>query len=366
MNKREVDLLFDYVKKRHDEVGLDWKTFDGSNFDNTLTYLENKKIISDRLDSILPKVIPKLKRDADTPKELIKSMQDEEFRRIEAQAKLKFEEQLEKISNTPSSVLLDELYFVPRQFIDMVIEKKSKGLLLYGEAGLGKSFNVKKRLIEHNLKEGIDFVLISGHITTLSLYKKLYYNQDKLIILDDINILESKINLNMLKASLGDGIVEYSSSALKDMPNQFQFNGRMIILLNDKPKNNEHLKAVESRILVYHLEMDYQTKMSVLFDIVKAEYDGMKLEERQMIVKWVKENTSEATKNLSIRLLFTLFEFFKHNKERWVVLAQSIIQNDEYTTLIIQNVGEKEFCQRTGLSRATYFNYKAQTFKRKV
>lgn len=245
----------------------------------------------------------------------------------------------------------------------MVLEKKSRGLLLYGDAGWGKSFSVKKALKDENLKEGIDFNFVCGHITPLAFYKKLYNNKDKLIILDDINILESKINLNMLKATLSDGLVEYSSSALKDTPNQFVFTGQIIILMNDKPKNNENLKAVESRILTYHLELEYKTKMSILYDIAKIEYrnaDYISLQERQEVARWIKDNTNQATRNLSIRLLFMCFEFYKFDKVRWTELANAYIQNDEYVTLIIQGCSKNDWIEQTGLSVRSYQNYKRE------
>jgi hypothetical protein len=152
--------------------------------------------------------------------------------------------------------------------------------------------------------------------------------------------------------------VEYSSSVLKDVPNQFVFTGQIIILLNDKPKNNEHLKAVENRILTYHLEMDYQTKMSILYDIAKIDYPEINLQERQDIAKWIKDNTNESTKNLSIRLLFMCFEFYKFDKVNWETLASSYIQNDEYTSLLIQGVSKEQWKAETGLGERSYQVYK--------
>lgn len=362
MNEKEIKLLQGYVKKRYDEVGMDYMTF-SEDVDTLLSYQENKRIIDEKLQTLLPQNLKNLKNDIMESVNAIKEAEKLEIKKIEEQAKLQFEEQLEKIAKTPNSVLLNELYYVPRQYIKMVLEKRSKGLLLYGEAGLGKTFNVKKELIEHNLKEGVDFTFICGHITTMSFYKKLYYNRDKIVILDDINILESKINLNMLKATLQDGMVEYTSSALKDVPNQFIFTGQIIILLNDKPKNNEHLKAVESRILTYHLEMDYKRKMSILYDIAKVEYKGISLEQRQKLVEWIKNNTSEATKNLSIRLLFMVFEFYKFDPEKWETLGKSYIQNDEYATLIIQGISGKDWEEKTGLSARTMRRYKKEMGK---
>jgi len=261
----------------------------------------------------------------------------DKIKEIEEESKIIFEKQLDKIAYTSNSVLLDKIYLVPREYIRMVINKKVKGLLLWGECGNGKTFQVKKAIKEYKLKEGIDYNFITGHITPLQFYKKLYENRNSLIIIDDISIFDSKININMLKASLNDNcqLVEYNSSLLKDFPNSFIFNGRIIILLNEKLSNNEDLKAVESRILTYNLKMDYKTKINIINDIAKEEYDGLNLNERLEIVEWIEENSDESTKNLSIRLLFMCFEFYKWNKELWKELAGNYVRKDEYVSLII-------------------------------
>lgn len=256
VDKKEIEILKEYVKGRFDELHKDYQEFDTNAFiDSSLTYKENLLILTEKLNLFLQKEIPKTKAEC-YDKSQEEFMLKKEIEKVETQAKLLFEEQLNKIANTPTSVLLDKIYLIPKEYIKMVVNKKSKGLLLWGSAGLGKSFSVKRIIKESNLKEGEEYVFISGHITPMQFYKKLYENKDTLVCLDDINILESKINLNMLKACLSDNCsrVEYESSSLKDIPSSFVFTGRVIILLNEKPKNDENLKAVESRILTYHLE----------------------------------------------------------------------------------------------------------------
>jgi len=347
--------LENYIKKRFDEVEMDYKTFDAkAEIDSDLSYAENKAIIEKKLNKILPKIPPKLKKDALIPKEQMEQIYIMETQRAEQQAKLEFEKVLEVIANTPTTFLQEKLYFVPQEYIKMVVHKRVKGLLLYGEPGLGKSFNVKKIL--STMKNEKDYVIISGHITPMQFYKKLCSHQDKLIVLDDVNILESTINLNILKSALDTGLVEYSSSVLKDFPSQFIFTGEIIILMNDEPKNNEHLKALESRILTYKMEMDYKTKISILYDIAKHSKD-LTESERGDIVEWIKDNTSEATKNLSIRLLNICMEFYKWNKDKWKDLAKSYIKTDEIVNLIVTGISSQEFIEQTGLSRRTYFNY---------
>jgi len=276
-------------------------------------------------------------------------------------AKEIWEKELQKIINTKSSETLERLYFIPNQYIEMVITGKRNGLFLYGDGGWGKSYNVKRKLALHKLEDGKDYVFICGHITPAQFYMNLYYARDKIVVFDDVNILESKTNLNMLKACLNENShnrVEYHTTSKllqkSNIPSSFFFNGRVIILLNEQPKKNNNLYAVETRILHHHLQFNYKDKISILFDIAKLDYEGISLEDRLLVANWIKQNTNEATENLSIRLLFMCFEFFKFNKERWTDLARNYVRNDEYMTLLIQGL-EKDWCEATGKSRESYF-----------
>jgi hypothetical protein len=151
-----------------------------------------------------------------------------------AEMNVEFEQEIEKIINTKTSEELEKLYFKPNEYIKMVVEGVEKGLLLYGESSLGKTYRVKKVLTELGKKEGTDYFIISGHITPLQFYCKMCMAKDKLICFDDVNILESKINLNMLKAALNEnshGRVEYHTTRTmpEGIPESFIFTGKVII-----------------------------------------------------------------------------------------------------------------------------------------
>jgi hypothetical protein len=363
MNAKEVKILQDYVKKRYDDVSLDFKTFN-ADIDTDLTYAENKTIVDKHLELVLPKKIEKPNVSAyKQQQEEAERLQQEEFKKQEAQARAKIEADMERIITQKTTEEMEKLYFKPTEYIKMVASGKEKGLLLYGVSSMGKTYRVRRVLAEQGKKEGTDYFIISGHITPLQFYCKLFYAKDKIVVFDDVNILESKINLNMLKASLNEnayGRVEYATSKkMPDgVPSSFIFTGQVIILLNDKPKNSEHLKAVESRIISYHLEFNYDEIIRIITDIAKERIDGTTQEERFEVVKWIKDNTSKATKNLNLRLYQHAIRFYLWNKECWKELASSYIQNDEYTTYIIQGLGEKEWCEKTGLGRSSYFVYK--------
>lgn len=285
----------------------------------------------------------------------------EKLRKFEEKAEQEFKKVLDNIKADETTEFLEDIYFIPNHYVGMVANGNINGFFLYGEAGLGKSYLVRKRLKQ--LKK--DFKVLSGHITPLQLYHFLFLNSSEIIVLDDINILENETNLNMLKAVLGEERVvsyETTSSKLK-VPNKFVFEGRLIILLNSVPKKSPSLNAVKSRVADYELIMDYNTKIEVIFDIAKLDYEGISYEDRLLIAEWIKKHTSEATENLNLRLLFLFYEFYKYDKDNWQKLAKSSLKTNEYLDFIIQGATEFQFCRETGLNRATYYRYKQKVAK---
>lgn len=356
MNDKELKLLQEQIKKEYDEAELDYRTFDGD-IDMTLTYLENKNNVMLRLAEVLPKKIPKLKRDTTMENEQEKELQEKQAReqqaQQEAELKAKFDKEIESI--TRDSKELEKLYKIPIKYIELVANKQARGLLLYGESSLGKSYRVKEVLSRLALKE---YFFVSGHITPMKFYEKLYKARNDLVIFDDVNILDNLIILNMIKASLNENsmnIVEYHTTKKMEIPSSFVFNGQVIMLLNDIPKRNEHLKAIESRVLKYHLKFTREEILKIIFEIAhRKEIEGTTLQERIEIAKWIRDNTNKATQNLNIRLYLQAVDFYKADKENWKELTSCQIQSDEPSTLLLNGMDKDTWLEETGLSISTY------------
>lgn len=342
----------------------DFDKFDfQSHTDNKLTLEENKTILREKIRNFInehseEKIAKMKKRDAEIiSKEEYEQKLSLEFEKAEEKAEEEFNKTLEEIQNKETSDFIEDIFYIPKQFSKMVIKGNSRGFLLYGEAGLGKSFSVVRAFKE----EGKKFVLLTGHITSLELYHFLYKHQKEIIILDDVNVLENEQNLNLLKSCLSENtrLVQYHTTSAKlKFPSKFVFNGAIIILLNDKPKNSESLKAVESRILTYELKFDYHTKIKLIFELAKQEYKDLSLNQRQTIANWIKNNTSQATKNLNLRLLFQIYEIFRFDILNWKKLSSKLIETDEEIYLIVQGLTANEWIEETGKSKATFFRYK--------
>lgn len=330
-------------------------------WDAKLNYSENKTILQEKLKLFFNKyamknIINLAKKDIDKSEQT--SFQIQEINKnIEQQAQLEFEKALEIIENDKTTNLLEEIYFMPKQLTKMVALGYSKGLILSGNCGNGKSYSVIRAFKEVNKP----FALISGHITSMELYRFLFEHRTEHIILDDVNILNNKNNLNMLKSALNDNsrIVSYHSSSSKlNIPNSFYFSGTIIILINIKPKSDEDLKAVESRVYSHELNFDYKTLIKVMFELVKKDYKTLTYEERMEIMRWIKDNSSSATKNFNLRKLFQVYEMYLFDKENWKSMAKAILPSDEQIELILQGCSEKKWCEITGMSRRTFYNVK--------
>lgn len=283
---------------------------------------------------------------------------EQELIKVEKEADKEFEKVMKTISTSPTTDKLEEMYKVIKNFTKMVIRGHKKGFLLFGEAGIGKTYNIIKAIKEEDKKLN----LFSGHITSLELYHYLYEHRKENIILDDVNILENEQNLNLLKACLGEtGIVQYNTTSTKlKVPNKFKFEGSLIILLNGVPENSPSLNAVESRVLFYEMKMNYHEKIEVLKELSKNPYKKLKEKERQEIMSWIISNTNEATDNFSLRTLNTCYEFYLYDKENWKDLALTILTKKYEVQLILKGLSEYAWCNETGKHRTTYYKLKKQ------
>lgn len=351
-------------------LGGDFDLFDfEAEYDSNLIYDENKRLIFEKIKHLKPK-IPEKKKEAEIlNKSGFKILQGIEFDKYKKECELKFEDEINKLLEKADTSTLEEQYFKPRSYIKMVLKNHLKGLILFGEGGLGKSYLTLKTLKENNLEVYRDFAYLKGYITKLELYHFLFENKNKLIVLDDINILDNEDNLNLLKGCLDDNNrwVSYSTTSDKlKCPNRFLFEGNIILLLNCKPSSNPSLRAVETRVFNYEVNFDFKTKIKLICELSKKDYKTLSKDERFKIVDFIKKNTNEGTINLNFRLLFQFYECWLYDKDNFQELARGVLKEDENLNLIRELLEKnnqvksacKEFIEITGLSQATFYRQK--------
>jgi len=256
-----------------------------------------------------------------------------------------------------------------KQYIDMVAKGYVNSLLCHSKAGYGKTHTTIKYLKENN----IDYKYVNGFSTAVGLYKLLYNNNDRIIVIDDVETLfqDDKI-INLLKGALWNvgtekRIISYSSSSkvLEEYPDKFIYTGRIIILMNDvNKKNNESFNALMSRMLKYEIKYSLKELKQLSKQILEEKKD-ITNKEKQTIKKIIDEEIFEEH-NFNFRLLERLISMTKYCKTNYEKTRELFLNSLEVDTNIIEikkalkhsNIVSKQvdyFKKTTGKSRASFF-----------
>jgi len=336
-----------------------------AHYDRELNYSENKEAFTDNFNSMF----------CEEYKEEIKLRDVKEREKAEKDLQLsqiKKDEQklVEEWKNSSYEDIDIKSFDVPKHFISMVCKGLSNSCVLVGGGGSGKTYmtiNVMK-------KEKANFVYQNTYTTPLELYKYMYDNKDKIIVLDDIDGLWNNDKcLAILKAALwetdGKRLITMNTSdkVLQSVPKLFEFKGKVIILSNKLDKN-EHISALLSRSNYYELNFTHNEKLRIMKEIVKKPYKKTKIELRQKAFEMIRNNTSIATMELNFRTLIKTYDLLIYdNKKAENLLKSTLIENEEIKlvmTLIESNKGIQEqigeFSLKTGKSRATFYRLKEQ------
>ncbi len=366
-------LLKKYVERQFNEANTDSQSFDlEAHIDNSLSYSENKKLITEKLKEL--GIITVEKRYSRISKKAIKEEEErmmlEQIKKQEEESRELQQKAIEKILKSPPNI--KKYFAIPRKLIYSFLSPKQKdisGLILKSETGLGKSrmcmdiFNEKKWVLDK------DYAVLSGYVTPLELFIFLYKNRDKkVILLDDIaKMFDNELSKGLLLSALwnpsGKRFVTYLSSTEKlvdedgnAIPRTFPINTKMIWCLNDLPNELENIK---SRCYFYELKFNYKTKIRIIYEICKLEKIPIE------IAHFIRDNTNEAYQ-IDFRLPLKLYGLYKTQKEDWQNLAKAILQPDEELLIIKEalskyssvNEAIQEFINKTGRSRATFFRRK--------
>lgn len=207
------------------------------------------------------------------------------------------------------SVMFDDM----NNLAQMVAKNISPSLVVTGQPGLGKTFNITKTLTDMGLKENEQFVHVKGRCTAAGMFITLFENSDKLIIFDDCDsVFKDADGVNLLKGALDSYdkrvITWMAAKPLKDgegcpLPRSFNFTGRIIFISNlpiakvdsairsrsfvlDITLTPEQLmKRMRDLLAKVEPEVDMKTKKEALSALNMAfkKYEGVELNFRSLI-----------------------------------------------------------------------------------
>lgn len=250
------------------------------------------------------------------------------------------DEAMERISET--FLMLDKI-------VDACAKGVVRGLVVSGPPGIGKSFGVEKQLDSANLfrtMEGKDprYEVVSGGISSIGLYQKLYFNRgkDQVLVFDDCDgVLFDEESLNLLKAALNSGErrrINWNKESrvlqVEDIPDSFDFEASIIFLSNIDFERTiakgsriaQHLEAIMSRC--HYLDLEIGSLRDKLLRIKQIVRDGMlanynfSSQEEKQVVDFVFDN-SEYLREVSLRMVKKVADFVKADPTGWREMAEA-------------------------------------------
>jgi hypothetical protein len=242
------------------------------------------------------------------------------------------------------SFTIDEKFSMMEDLIKMTIRGSSKGMLISGAGGIGKTYTVLEMLhklgktdytklraeagiteidssdddedIEskvHNLAElgsSGDYVVFKGYASAAALYRLLYEHKNRIVIFDDCDrIIKDEIAVNILKGALDTYEERWVSwntnAAAPDLPPCFKFEGQVIIITNT-PMNVID-DAVKTRCFKVDVSMTKEQRVQRMRSILPQLMPEIELSLKEEALQLMVDNLAAAV-DVSFRSLMNVIK----------------------------------------------------------
>lgn len=213
-----------------------------------------------------------------------------------------------------------------KKYIKGLVAGYSNSLIVVSPAGYGKTELVLERMKELNYNENSHYKYINNYITPVELYKILEemknMKKPQILILDDVEqILADKKIVGILKSALwqmpnGKRKVCWVSGTHKIDKQEFEFEGKIIFLLNEFSKKKSIVGALKDRSFYYEMTMSNDEIIELLKKRIKKPYFNIPFEQRKKILKFIVNNITKQT-NLSLRILPKAFQTYLISPTDW-------------------------------------------------
>ena len=240
------------------------------------------------------------------------------------------------IIETEKKFDINQRFEFVKKLVKMVAAGIQPSALIVGKGGVGKTFTVTNTLTEagfldisdmeaESIPHGVRaFRKITGQSSAKGLYRSLYENNGKVLLLDDCDsVFDNDASLNLLKGALDSNetrIISWNSEMKSDeLPRCFEFTGSIIFISNRSQDSID--QAVRSRSMVIDLAMsnsemlDRMTHIATQGSFLPEYNDDVKLDALEFL-----STNRDKVKNLSLRSLVTVAKIRASNDD-WYDMA---------------------------------------------
>lgn len=227
-----------------------------------------------------------------------------------------------------------------------IAQGKFNSLFISGRAGTGKTFNVEKALDEQGLQLDRDYFKVTGSISVVELFRKLFQFRNKILVFDDADsVFGNEDGRNILKAALDSKPVRrisyfkkikslYDPKDFEDnpegevdaieagmIPQTFDFTGRVIFISNLPKKKADPDGAIRSRSILVDVNPDDETLVGVMEKLLPhLEPKELTVEEKKEVFEFVK-----SSQDVSMRTFVKAAGFKTAGMKNWKRMADRYI-----------------------------------------
>lgn len=225
-------------------------------------------------------------------------------------------------------------HLILKKFISGISKGYGTSLIVVSPAGYGKTETTIEAMKEMNFVEGRDYIYTSNYITPLELYKLLEkvnrLKEPRILILDDCEeTLRNKRAIGLLRSALwetplGKRKVFWISGTHRIKHTEFDFIGRVIILLNEMKTKSPIVNALKDRSFFYEIKMDKQEILGLIEQRAEIPYHQIPEKKRKEIASFIRK-VGYNSENLTLRLLPKVYQLYLISPNHWQELSLKIL-----------------------------------------
>lgn len=194
-----------------------------------------------------------------------------------------------------------------------LISRRHNGLYVWGDTGVGKTWNIEATLKDAQ-DEGIrSFKKLSGKCTPLGLFELARDFTDAIIFVDDDPMLvKDTLSQQMLLHLCGDGRLNPDTGRNERLVTNIKsktresclFTGSVIISNNVRLANMPVLRALQGRIRTYHFRPTTSELVAMLRHLAETiDHPYTDLEEKREICEYIISQAEHSQQQIDLRLL---------------------------------------------------------------
>lgn len=210
------------------------------------------------------------------------------------------------------------------QAVEMVAHGTAPSLIVVGQPGLGKTYEVTRTLQAMELEQDLDYFHVKGFASARGLYETFFARNGRLTVLDDCDsALNDPQAVELLKGALdshGVRTISWLTAAKSKakLPNSFEFTGQVIFITNRTLSEID--ESIHSRSLVVDFCMSRQEILEHMETILPTVESATNPEQRKSAMEFIRQ-WGPSIKQLSLRTLVSVLRIMTVHPTNWERLA---------------------------------------------